>query len=50
MISASNTNWAKLVFVPFSVDENSCKFRVFNHGEEFVSVEVTYALLLIGAE
>jgi hypothetical protein len=50
MISASNSNWAKLVFVPFDVDENSCKFRVFNHGEEFVSVEVTYSLLLIGQE
>jgi cytoskeletal protein CcmA (bactofilin family) len=50
MISASNSNWAKLVFVPFDVDENSCRFRVFNHGEEFVSVEVTYALLLIGQE
>jgi cytoskeletal protein CcmA (bactofilin family) len=50
MISASNSNWAKLVFVPFDVDENSCKFRVFNHGEEFVSVEVTYSLLLVGPE
>lgn len=50
MISASNSNWAKLVFVPFEVDANSCKFRVFNHSEGSVSVEVTYAMLIIGPE
>lgn len=50
MISASNSGWAKLVFVPFEVDSNSCKFRVFNHSEGAVSVEVTYSVLIIGAE
>jgi hypothetical protein len=50
MISASNSGWAKLVFVPFEVDSNSCKFRVFNHSEGAVSVEATYALLIIGPE
>jgi hypothetical protein len=48
MISATNSNWANLVFVPFEVDENSCRFRVFNRGESFVSVEVTYSLMLVG--
>jgi len=50
MISSSNSGWAKLVFVPFEVDSNSCKFRVFNHSEGDVSVEVTYAIIIIGPE
>lgn len=50
MISATNGDWAKLVFMPFDVTPSSCKFRVFNHGQSFVSVQVQYALLIIGAE
>lgn len=48
MISASNGNWARLVFIPFEVDSNSCKFRVFNHGSAAANVEVTYSVLIIG--
>jgi hypothetical protein len=50
MISASNGDWARLQFVPFNVDLNSCQFRVINQGETTVSTVVRYALLIIGAE
>ena len=50
MISATNNDWAKLVFMPFEVDANSCKFRVFNHGSSASGVQVTYSLLIVGPE
>jgi hypothetical protein len=50
MISATATSWASLEFVPFEVDTNSCRFRVFNHGSSAVNVQVQYAVLIIGAE
>ncbi len=50
MISATNSQWAQLEFIPFEVTASSCKFRVFNHGNDAVSVQVQYALLIIGAE
>lgn len=50
MVNATIGNWARLVIMPFDVDTNSCKFRVFNHSQTSVSVEVTYSLLIVGAE
>lgn len=50
MVSANNSSWASLEFIPFDVDTNSCKFRVFNHGSSAVNVQVSYSILIIGAE
>jgi len=50
MISANNSSWASLEFIPFSVDVNTCKFRVFNHGSSSVNVQVSYSLLIVGPE
>jgi len=50
MISANNSSWASLEFIPFDVDTNSCKFRVFNHGSSSVNVQVSYSVLIIGPE
>jgi hypothetical protein len=50
MISATNSSWASLEFIPFNVDVNSCQFRVFNHGSSSVNVQVSYSVLIIGQE
>jgi len=50
MVTASNSEWASLEFIPFAVDTNSCRFRVFNHGSAAVNVQVTYSVMIVGAE
>lgn len=50
MISASNNDWHKLEFIPYNVTANSCQFRVMNQGSSSTSVEVRYAIIIIGAE
>ncbi len=43
-------SWQRLQFIPFDVDTNSCKFRVFNHGSTTATGTATYTVLLIGVE
>lgn len=52
MISSNSTvTWQRLVFMPFDVTANSCKFRVFNHGSNSVSnLTVEYQVTFIGAD
>jgi hypothetical protein len=50
LISSSGGEAAQVQFVPFSVNNQSFRIRVFNHGSNPVTLTATYEVLIIGPD